>query len=280
MADAGERPIIIRRKVVRGGGHHGGAWKVAYADFVTAMMAFFLLMWLLNATTEEQRKGLADYFSPTIAIHETSGGGDGPHGGSSVTAELTMPQHGKGASAKYASANKQARGDSGLDDSAEFVRETTRLEGIAEALLAKGGESKVADELLRHVRSRVTDEGLIIEVHDLPGRPLFEADSARPTPAMTALMAMIGEVIALAENPVAVDNHLAQSFINRPARPGWELSSSRALAARTLIAGAGIDPGRFARVTGEADRKPAQDDATDLRNRRTEVVLLRMARVL
>ena len=273
MADEGTRPIIIRRKVIKAGGHHGGAWKVAYADFVTAMMAFFLLMWLLNATTEEQRKGLADYFSPTIAIHRTSGGGDGPLGGSSVMAEVTMPQEGKGSSAEYTTDNRQSRGDSGTesDDDAK----STRLEGIAEALLAKGGESKVADDLLRHVRTRVTDEGLIIEVSDLPGRPLFEADETTPTEVLGQLMVMIGSVVALAENPLAVDNHLAQSFINRPTRPGWELSSGRALAARTLIAQTGIDPRRFARVTGEADRVPSWPDPTDIRNRRIEIVLLR-----
>ena len=78
-------PIIIKRKkVIQGGGHHGGAWKVAYADFVTAMMAFFMLMWLLNATTEKQRKGIADYFNPTIPINRVSGGGDGAFGGDSV----------------------------------------------------------------------------------------------------------------------------------------------------------------------------------------------------
>ena len=79
------RPLIIKRKKVSGGdGHHGGAWKVAYADFVTAMMAFFMMMWLLNATTEQQRKGIADYFSPTIPITRISGGGDGSFGGESV----------------------------------------------------------------------------------------------------------------------------------------------------------------------------------------------------
>ena len=81
---AAGRPIVIKRKKVVAGGHHGGAWKVAYADFVTAMMAFFLLMWLLSTTDEETRLGLADYFSPTIPIHSTRGGGDGPFEGSSM----------------------------------------------------------------------------------------------------------------------------------------------------------------------------------------------------
>ena len=78
MAAGSNAPVIIKRKkIIKGGGHHGGAWKVAYADFVTAMMAFFMLMWLLNATTEKQRKGLADYFNPTIPINRISGGGEG-----------------------------------------------------------------------------------------------------------------------------------------------------------------------------------------------------------
>ena len=97
-------PVIIKRKKInKGGGHHGGAWKVAYADFVTAMMAFFMLMWLLNATTEQQREGIADYFSPTISINRLSGGGNGAFGGDSVFSEKTMPQNGTGASAKHPS---------------------------------------------------------------------------------------------------------------------------------------------------------------------------------
>src|SRR6056297_2396915 len=94
-----QRPIIIKRKkVVGGGGHHGGAWKVAYADFVTAMMAFFMLMWLLNATTEQQRKGLADHFSPTIPINRMSGGGSGAFGGDNIFTEETLAQSGTGIS--------------------------------------------------------------------------------------------------------------------------------------------------------------------------------------
>src|SRR5210317_2038213 len=95
-------PVIIKRKkIIAADGHHGGAWKVAYADFVTAMMAFFMLMWLLNATTEKQRKGIADYFSPTIPINRVSGGGDGSFGGDSVFSEMTLPQNGVGASSRH-----------------------------------------------------------------------------------------------------------------------------------------------------------------------------------
>ena len=94
--DDNKRPIIIKRKKVIAGGHHGGAWKVAYADFVTAMMAFFMLMWLLNATTDKQRKGLADYFSPTIAVSRVSGGGEGALGGRSMSADASQVQLGRG----------------------------------------------------------------------------------------------------------------------------------------------------------------------------------------
>src|SRR6056297_883191 len=103
-------PVIIKRKkVVAGGGHHGGAWKVAYADFVTAMMAFFMLMWLLNATTENQRKGLADYFSPTIPVNRVSGGGEGMFGGDNIFSETIRPQSGTGGVSRHTITDAQAR---------------------------------------------------------------------------------------------------------------------------------------------------------------------------
>ena len=110
-------PVIIKKKkVVQGGGHHGGAWKVAYADFVTAMMAFFMLMWLLNATTEKQRKGVADYFSPTIPINRISGGGDGAFGGDSIFSEETMAQNGTGASKQMPTSSNKSKGATGVNE--------------------------------------------------------------------------------------------------------------------------------------------------------------------
>ncbi len=115
-AQANEAPVIIKRKkVVGGGGHHGGAWKVAYADFVTAMMAFFMLMWLLNATTEQQRKGIADYFTPTIPINRVSGGGDGAFGGDSIFSENVLPRNGTGGTNTRTSNEQNSRGDTGSD---------------------------------------------------------------------------------------------------------------------------------------------------------------------
>ena len=120
-------PIIIKRKkVVAADGHHGGAWKVAYADFVTAMMAFFLLMWLLNATTEKQRKGIADYFSPTIAMARVSGGGDGALGGSSVFSENTLPRVGTGATSLRPTEGNAARGHFAQGDDSDASAEHFR----------------------------------------------------------------------------------------------------------------------------------------------------------
>jgi len=116
-------PVVIKRKkIIGGGGHHGGAWKVAYADFVTAMMAFFLLMWLLNATTEKQRKGIADYFNPTIPLNRVSGGGDGAFGGTNVLSEETLAKNGSGASASdpmQTTRSQAAGGPSTAEEAAE-----------------------------------------------------------------------------------------------------------------------------------------------------------------
>src|SRR3990167_7503129 len=134
-------PVIIKRKkVIAGGGHHGGAWKVAYADFVTAMMAFFMLMWLLNATTEKQRKGIADYFSPTIPINRVSGGGEGAFGGESVFSEEQIAQVGTGASAPRPTPERQALGQA-ADTAAEAAALAELQKAIDEALSGVGGES-------------------------------------------------------------------------------------------------------------------------------------------
>jgi len=132
MADRSNAPVIIKRKKVVGGdGHHGGAWKVAYADFVTAMMAFFLLMWLLNATTEQQRKGIADYFSPTIPVNRISGGGEGMFGGDDVLSDQTLPEVGQGQTAEVPLLGDA---DGGVENAAEvaalqdiFARENAPL---------------------------------------------------------------------------------------------------------------------------------------------------------
>ena len=167
MAAGSNAPTIIKRKkVIAGGGHHGGAWKVAYADFVTAMMAFFMLMWLLNATTEQQRKGLADYFAPTIAVNRISGGGDGAFGGDNIFTEETLAQSGTGV-IQPTLGFEQVRSEEDEAADAAVAAEVSALRDIEEVLMGQGGESMVSDQALRHVITRLTDEGLVIELFDL-----------------------------------------------------------------------------------------------------------------
>jgi chemotaxis protein MotB len=275
-------PVIIKRKKVVGGdGHHGGAWKVAYADFVTAMMAFFMLMWLLNATTEKQRKGIADYFSPTIPLSRISGGGDGSFGGESVFSEDQIAQNGTGASSIKPSEENQATGQTGAEmaeDRANKGQFDEQARKIEEALMGVGGESMVSDEALRHIVTRVTDEGLIVEIHDVVDDPLFRNGTAIPTAVTTELAGAIARVFALARNQVAVNGHIgAQPAVLRE-NPVWGLSSARAMQMRALLEAAGLPTERVQRVTGYADRKPAIRNPLALRNNRIEVILLRSDR--
>ena len=270
-------PVIIKRKkVVAGGGHHGGAWKVAYADFVTAMMAFFLLMWLLNATTEKQRKGISDYFNPTIPVNRISGGGDGAFGGDSVFAEETMAHTGTGAMDRETS-TATGTGASGRGEGGSGKAES-ELEDVEKALLARGGESNTMQQLLRHVVTRVTDEGLVIEIFDLPEAPLFEGETAEPTSVTRPIAALLAEVLNLTTNEIAVSGHLRALPVTLIDNPVWDLSADRAQATRGLLETAGLDPARMQRVSGYADRKPAVTEPADPRNNRIEIILLRRDR--
>jgi chemotaxis protein MotB len=272
-------PVIIKRKkIVQGGGHHGGAWKVAYADFVTAMMAFFLLMWLLNATTEKQRKGISDYFNPTIPVNRISGGGDGAFGGDSVFSEETMAHTGTGAMDRKTAAAADGSGDDAGKGAAGEGRARSELEDVEKALLARGGESNTMEQLLRHVVTRVTDEGLVIELFDLPDAPLFDEDMAEPTPVLLALSDLLAEVLNLTTNEIAVSGYLRAHPVTLIDNPVWNVSADRAQATRGLLETSGLDPARMQRISGFADRKPAVADPTAIRNNRIEVVLLRRDR--
>ena len=271
------RPIIIKRKkVVAGDGHHGGAWKVAYADFVTAMMAFFLLMWLLNATTESQRKGIADYFAPTVPVSPVSGGGSGVMQGDSMFTQDTLARSGTGG------ASDVLRSEDGENLSARDGRDVQPLDQKApfttleEALLGHSGESDAADELLSHIITRVTDEGLLIDVFAREGKPLFRSGSSEPTERMREILTMIAGVASLVTNRIAVDGHTDASQFASGATDNWSLSADRADAARRTLIDSGLIPGRFSRIVGRADRELALPSAPDdPRNRRVTITLLR-----
>ncbi|WP_371832193.1 flagellar motor protein MotB [Paracoccus benzoatiresistens] len=234
--------IMIKRVIApEGGGHHGGAWKVAYADFVTAMMAFFLLMWLLNATTEQQRQGLADYFNPTI-VRTPGASGEG------------VEKQGKDPS------------DTTLEEVAEEIERQLR---------ASGGESQQLTNLLRHVVTRMTDEGLVIELGDLTQAPLFVEDTGQPQPVLRDLTRIIARVIARTRNQIAIAGHVRAYPETLVTSPVWALSDARAHAVRNLLEEARLDGQRIQRVTGYADRKGKTGNPMDPANNRIEVILLR-----
>lgn len=274
-------PVIVKRKkVVGGGGHHGGAWKVAYADFVTAMMAFFMLMWLLNATTEKQRKGIADYFSPTIPVNRVSGGGDGAFGGDSVFSEEQIAQTGRGAIAQQPAMQRQAKGNSSADDARDT--ESARFEQVSrtleQALTGVGGESMVSPQTARHIVTRVTDEGLIVEFFDLEDEPLFVGDSAVPTAVTGEIAGMVSRVFGLVENGVALNGHIRAYPEMLKVNPVWDLSTDRAQALRLLLKQSDFPESRLRRVTGFADRNLAASNPMAPRNNRMELILLRSDR--
>ena len=272
-------PVIIKRKkIIKGGGHHGGAWKVAYADFVTAMMAFFMLMWLLNATTEKQRKGIADYFNPTIPVNRISGGGDGAFGGDSIFSENTLTKSGTGASNEQPTKDNKANGATGTAEDAAAHAEQKVLEQVEQALTAQGGESMTMERLLRHVVTRVTDEGLVIEIFDVPDAALFVDDTAEPTGDTRKIAALLADVLSLAQNQIAVNGHVRSYPITLIDDPVWDLSAARAQTIRLLLQGYDLPTARMQRITGMADRSPATDDLMSIRNNRLEIILLRQDR--
>ena len=271
-------PVIIRKKKRQKGGHghHGGAWKVAYADFVTAMMAFFMLMWLLNATTEKQRKGLADYFSPTIPIVRQSGGGDGALSGETVFSDMVQPRTGTGGVWQDDTVRASAALLSPAPDSsrgASDTAETEQLRELEKALHGLTGESMADDEALRHVITRVTDEGLVVELFARPGAPLHDANG--PTATLRTLAGILARLSRMVSNGVAVEAHVRARPIVVARNPAWDDSAARAQALRRLLEGRGMAPDRIRRVTGHADRTPAVPDPMAVRNNRYEVIFLR-----
>lgn len=273
-AQGNAAPVIIKRKKVTGGeGHHGGAWKVAYADFVTAMMAFFMLMWLLNATTEQQRKGIADYFSPTIPVNRVSGGGDGSFGGESIFSEQTMARVGTGATALRPLEGSGARGM--LGGEAEARAEEEALRALEEMLLGRGGESALRENELRHVVTRITDEGLVIELFALEGLPLFLRGTEAPTQLLEDLLAVVAQAARTVTNPVALAAHVSADPVVLAESPAWPLSAARADSVRRALGAKGLARERVRRVTGHADRSPVLRDPMAPRNNRVEIILLR-----
>jgi len=247
------RPLVIKRKKVVAAGHHGGAWKVAYADFVTAMMAFFLMMWLLGSVDSDKRRGIADYFSDTYAIDSHSAGAEQILGGESLSQIESITDE--------------------IATRAQSDTDATELEDLAAALEQAARDIEMSDAFA-HMTLRMTDEGLVVELFDLDHASLFVAQSDEPQDVLLFLISVLADAFQTVTNPVAIGAH-SRSFpsVFRE-NPVWPLTVNRAQAVHELMQDAGLDAPRFRRVTGHADRSLAVSDPMAARNNRVELILL------
>ena len=283
-----QQTIIIKKIKKGGGGHHGGAWKIAYADFVTAMMAFFLLLWLLNAVSQEQLEGIADYFAPTVTSTSQSGSGQILGGttvavdGSledtvsrpSVTMDLPPPSAGSGG---------EAMQDEPIQ--AEVDAEETKAKAEQEQFDKAEQELKEAlqtlpefQQLAQSLMVDNTQEGMRIQIVDQDGLSMFPSGAANMYEHTERVLGLVVEIIKKMPQNIAISGHTDavpmgggdQSYTN------WELSSDRANSARRALLNMGVPEERISRVVGKAATEPLLPHAPkDAKNRRLSIVLMR-----
>jgi chemotaxis protein MotB len=270
------QPIIIKK--VKKGGHavHGGAWKIAYADFVTAMMAFFLLMWLLGSTTEGDKKGIADYFgSPLkVAMGGGSGSGDASHVVKGGGQDLTRT----GGQVKRGDVEAPKRTFNMAALKAEQVRaEAARLQELKNTIEEKMGASEKLKALSSQIRLDMTRDGLRIQIVDDGNRPMFDSGSAIVKPYMRDLLRSIGEVLADVPNLLTLEGHTDATPFPGGERgySNWELSADRANASRRELMAGGLDEKRVLRVQGLAYSQPFDSEhPTGPTNRRISIIVM------
>lgn len=246
MADGS---VIIKRKRISGGdGHHGGAWKVAYADFVTSMMAFFMLLWILNATTDQQRRGLADFFDPNTPVSPVSGGGNDVMWGDSVYSTDVLLSDGHG----------------GVRDS-----EPSDSDLLAEVQLSLAKMQEVGE-----VRLSLSPEGVVVDLLDGTDQPLFALGVSDETARLKAIMKNIVPTLRNSRRLLKVSGHTDDIQYSGSEYTNWELSADRANAARRIAVVLGVPEALFYEVSGQADRLPVNGDRSEPTNRRISIILL------
>tara|TARA_R110001599_G_scaffold61466_3_gene171087 strand:+ start:45924 stop:46781 length:858 start_codon:yes stop_codon:yes gene_type:complete len=280
-ADAGSNqpPIIVRKIIMeQHAGHHGGAWKVAYADFVTAMMAFFLLMWLLGATDEKQRKGLADYFAPTLVqMRQESAGSDGIFGGDSLTAVDNYPHGASQTGTQSMTIPRDATGtanDKGNSSTSGKKMDAKEFEKKLREQLKKDPE-KLA--LLKNIRFTDTAEGLRIDLIDEANFSMFALATDSLNPKAKTLIGEVSKIIDTVDNLLVIRGHTdSLPYASGKNMNNWLLSSARAEATRQEMVSQGIGKTRMARIEGVADTEPYNPaDRMDDRNRRISITMKR-----
>jgi chemotaxis protein MotB len=309
-----ERPIIIKKIEVVGGGHHGGAWKVAYADFVTAMMAFFLLLWLLGSTTEDQRKSLADYFSPSPAVSSSNSGSGGLLGGVTISVPgslsspnaaftsqdaapntLTKPTENDGDSSGAGEGAEGEDSGQGKDPGQQAAgappkpgappsltpeqREKRQFDKAAEALKQAIEASPDLQGLKNNLLVDQTPEGMRVQIVDNEGKSMFASGSTQMNDDMRKLLTKVVQAIGPLNNKIAIRGHTdATPFANNP-QGNWDLSSQRASVTLKALTAMGLSPNRLADVSGRAEVDPLfPENPKDPRNRRISIILFKQAK--
>ena len=279
MAEESQRPIVIRRKKQDAGGHHGGAWKIAYADFVTAMMAFFLLMWLLGSTTKGDLQGIADYFRNPLKVAQSGGSGVGDAtsviqgGGTDLTRQVGQVKKGElpPAHRKDKALDLKAAQEQLAREEAARLRE---LKARLEALIESAPSLK---QFRRQLLLDITSEGLRIQIVDEQNRPMFASGRAELQPYTREILREIARALNEVQNRIALSGHTdAMPYAGgEKGYSNWELSADRANASRRELIAGGLAEGKVLRVVGLASSVPI--DAADpaaATNRRISIVVL------
>ncbi|AOG07092.1 flagellar motor protein MotB [Bosea sp. RAC05] len=277
-----DQPIIIKKVKKAAHGHHGGAWKIAYADFVTAMMAFFLLMWLISMTTKEQKIGLAEYFAPANVSPTTSGSGgvlmgtaiDKSGAKSSAPRDNAASTSGQEEGTRRTSAGRATERDVNRPASGVPANHSAAA-SIRQALQAMPEFAEIS----RNIVIEPSKDGLDVSLMDQDGRSMFPEGSVRPHDRTRLVLEALAPTLRRLPNRLAITGHTAAV---RPgsARSGdpWSLTAGRALAVREILSGAGFPNDRFTSVVGRADTEPVFPDNPYLSpNRRVTITLINEA---
>lgn len=278
MAASGKplQPIIIKRVKKGGHGAHGGAWKIAYADFVTAMMAFFLLMWLLSSTTEDQQKGISDFFNQPFLVTLFGGPGSGgsvsilPGGGDDLTRTA-----GEVPRADPVTLARQLGEEAVRQEAQRLERE--RIEGLREKIETVINASVRLSEFRDQIRMDMVQDGLNIQIVDDQNRAMFNVGSALVQPYMRDILREIGAALVGINNRVSLSGHTDATPFGAGVRgySNWELSADRANASRRELVASGMPDAQLARVVGMGSSQPLLVDRPfDPINRRISILVL------
>ena len=269
-------PIVVKRIKKVAGGHHGGAWKIAYADFVTAMMAFFLLMWLLGSTTKGELEGIADYFKTPLKVAMQGGSGSGDSssvikgGGADLTRASGQIKRGETAAEKKSYNLKAAQAELERIEAAKLKQLKGRLEVAIDA-------NPTLKQFKRQLLIDITSEGLRIQIVDEQNRPMFNLASAELQPYTKIILHEIGQVLNDVQNRISLSGHTDATPYAMGGRgySNWELSADRANASRRELIAGGMDEAKMLRVVGLASSVPFNNAGPhDPVNRRISIIVM------